>query len=425
MRSILRGERQPGQVLVIMALSMTALMGMTGVAIDLGYAYAHHREVQNSADVAAVVGAQALGRQIIYTKATPAQRIELNMLVPPYPTAVQIQNDMKYAAAASVPPYPDVTSTPNWPANAGGTVQMWFLVVDPTDATKAVRGCNMSSCAAIPPDAVGVRVEAEMRTNTFFAKVMGFNTVNVWASSAALLKPLGPSNSGGPFIVCGGSGTPGTEGAWLENVIIPLLPENTPNPPGGVSPVLGADATGVINIKTSGVITSSGNWQILDRSTNPPKVNPAFEGQKFRVGDQSLKNNGNAACGNNDSKWKGNADSTPCTPVNTLPCNQASTNGSRSGPQINVVGGMPGCNPGQIVNCVALLPIADSANNAANPITLRIVTYRAFYITQVDQNTFDGELLPAAMATGIALSGTVINPSDPGLFVVAGVSDSY
>lgn len=411
MRSILRGERQRGQVLVIMALSMTALMGMTGVAIDLGYAYAHHREVQNAADVAAVVGAQALGRQIIYNKATPAQRLELSMLVPPYPTSLSIQNDMRYAAAATVPPYPDVSSTPAWPANAGGSVQMWFLTVDPTDATKAVRGCNMSACATIPADAVGVRVEATMMTETFFAKVMGFNTVNVWGSSASVLKPLKTMGGSGPFILCGGS-VPGTDGAWLPNVTVPV--------PG----VPGADATGVIMAPNPG--PGSVHWQILDKSTNPPKVKPQFEGQVFRVGDNQLGKAGyGAGCGIDPNKWKGNADATPCTPVGSLPCTQASYNGSRAGPTVNSVGGMPGCSPTQITNCVTLLPIADSGNNAASPPTLNVVAWRAFYLTQVDAQSFNAELLPAAMATGIAITTTVIDPSDPGLFVVTGVADSY
>jgi uncharacterized membrane protein len=52
--------RARGQVLVIMALALVGLMGITGVAVDMGYAYTHRREVQNAADAAALAAGNAM-----------------------------------------------------------------------------------------------------------------------------------------------------------------------------------------------------------------------------------------------------------------------------------------------------------------------------------------------------------------------------
>ena len=49
-----------GQTLVILALVITVLMLMAGLAIDVGMAYNERRDLQNAADAAALAGAQAL-----------------------------------------------------------------------------------------------------------------------------------------------------------------------------------------------------------------------------------------------------------------------------------------------------------------------------------------------------------------------------
>ena len=52
MKSMRKSER--GQVLVIMAFGMFALLGMTALAIDGGNAYSDRRHAQNAADTAAL-----------------------------------------------------------------------------------------------------------------------------------------------------------------------------------------------------------------------------------------------------------------------------------------------------------------------------------------------------------------------------------
>src|SRR5579871_3306522 len=51
-----QGER--GQTLVIIALLTTILIGILGLAVDVGYAYSERRQIQNAADASALNGAR-------------------------------------------------------------------------------------------------------------------------------------------------------------------------------------------------------------------------------------------------------------------------------------------------------------------------------------------------------------------------------
>jgi hypothetical protein len=84
---------------------------------------------------------------------------------------------------------------------------------------------------------------------------------------------------------------------------------------------------------------------------------------------------------------------------------------------------MPGCTSTVTTNCIALLPIADQADNGTNPPDLRVVTYQPFLITEVNSNTHNAQLLPGALITGQSAGG-VINYANPGNFVAAIVPDS-
>ncbi len=55
------GQRsQSGQTAVLMVIALVALLGMTGFAVDVGYAYYTQRQLQAAADAAALAGAQEL-----------------------------------------------------------------------------------------------------------------------------------------------------------------------------------------------------------------------------------------------------------------------------------------------------------------------------------------------------------------------------
>jgi Flp pilus assembly protein TadG len=54
-----RPERERGQILVIFALALIAIIGMVGLVLDGGSAFAQRRTEQNAADLASVAGANA------------------------------------------------------------------------------------------------------------------------------------------------------------------------------------------------------------------------------------------------------------------------------------------------------------------------------------------------------------------------------
>ena len=50
------GAKQAGQIIVIFALSLTALIGLVGIAIDVTYAWRNALQIQRAADAAAMAG---------------------------------------------------------------------------------------------------------------------------------------------------------------------------------------------------------------------------------------------------------------------------------------------------------------------------------------------------------------------------------
>jgi len=56
------GAAPRGQVLVLFALFLTSLLGMLGLATDLGFAFAEKRTIQNAADAGAMADARAVAK---------------------------------------------------------------------------------------------------------------------------------------------------------------------------------------------------------------------------------------------------------------------------------------------------------------------------------------------------------------------------
>jgi hypothetical protein len=412
--------RQRGQVLVIVAFAMIGLLGMTGVAIDLGFGFAHRRQVANAAEAAAIVGAKALSRHIIYVKTPADLRDELFGVSPVdlYDTSEKIWDDMEAAAAASVKPFTDLgtssVSLPTWPAGDGNSLQGWYIVPG-ANAPNGVPGDPITT-GAPPANAVGVRVEARLQYTTFFARVLGdcCEHVAVTQTARAVLKPItgnGPGE-GGPFIMCGLAGgqvTP-TPGATPTGT-----PVATPTPNmgawlvGGPSPTPSGPTPG----PTRGV-------QILATTTpGTPVVNYAtYTGSIFRVHDEALDNN-NASCGAGDS-YKGlESPGDSCEPPGVLPCTLDGQPGDRAGPAADLTSDVRGCTNGVYADCAALLPIAANydgtkkCNNTTCP--FEIVTYGCFYLELAGANSHNATLLPTCRWSG-ETGGSVIDPNAPGPF---------
>src|SRR4030081_604950 len=58
-----------GQMLVLATIILTVMIGISGLAVDMGFLYSTRRRMQTAADAAAVAGATALRDGQDYTKA--------------------------------------------------------------------------------------------------------------------------------------------------------------------------------------------------------------------------------------------------------------------------------------------------------------------------------------------------------------------
>jgi Flp pilus assembly protein TadG len=151
-----RGER--GQVLIMVALMMPVLLGMLGLVIDVGNAYAQRRFMQNAADASSLAAARymALSR----SSAT----------------------DGGVMAAL----------TPLLASNGGGTLAA------PTGPNNGAWYINLSGgtvgpvgTGGLPSGAAGVRVNATKTVPTYFARVLGFPTITVRAAGEAIYGTAG------------------------------------------------------------------------------------------------------------------------------------------------------------------------------------------------------------------------------------------
>jgi hypothetical protein len=412
--------RQRGQVLVIVAFAMVGLLGMVGVAIDLGLGFAHRRQVANAAEAAAIAGAQALSRHIVWTEANATGQLTLLGLPneDPYPTGGEIWGDMMSAAAATVKPFTDLGSnqgaTPTWPESddSSNSLEGWYIIPGTTEPN-GVQGAVISS--GVPPaTAVGVRVEARLQYVTFAARMLGFEYVSVFASARAVLKPQGATGpgEGGPFIVCGGGGS----GYGSLKAVPPMpLPEE------------------VVSILNSGV--------------TPPTVNDAYFGWTFYIHGPRLDSGPSADAASCDAgaRYKGVGDpDDACVPIGTepMPC----TAQGQPGDAVRIrdyISGLNGCSGTVFRNCVAALPITVqfTGGRTCTPDTcpFTVVTYGCYYIQEIRGietetptvlapgdpgvgNGHWGTLIPAC-TTGSQTGPGVINPLDPGAFTYVLVPD--
>ena len=168
-----RSER--GQILVIAALAMVALIAMTGLVVDGGAAFASQRATQNAADAAADAGALALAERlggasdpVIGWDAEVASRVG----------ASATTNDLPVYRAV----YSDIAG--HLLNSAGATV------TDMTAAAEVGRG-------TIPTGAAGVAVRGTRTSATYFVRVVGINGYPTTAGATAVAGILAGAPSGG------------------------------------------------------------------------------------------------------------------------------------------------------------------------------------------------------------------------------------
>jgi hypothetical protein len=186
----LRHCGEEGAMIVVLAIAMTAMLGLTGLVVDGGRAFADHRSVQNAADAAALAGTGALNG-ILFDNAGR-------------------EGDVFDAVTGSL-------------AANGVNGQADCALVDET-------GADLGPCpeadtgTGLPARAAGVAVTARDSQRGAFIKVLGISGFSATASASAQIQSLRRAAS--PFMICGldaahnGFDPPlllGSAGAWTIN----------------------------------------------------------------------------------------------------------------------------------------------------------------------------------------------------------------
>jgi Putative Flp pilus-assembly TadE/G-like len=156
-----------GQVLILFAGFLVGLMGMLGLATDVGYTLAARRTVQGAADAGAIAGARAMAR---YQSSAPTSaQADVNSLV------------------------------------ASNTFGSKTPTVDSCEYIGAQFNVVGTCSQTVPSNAAGTRVKTKLTVDTFFIKVVpgAPKTVTVRGYAKARVQNASVSAPAAPFIICG------------------------------------------------------------------------------------------------------------------------------------------------------------------------------------------------------------------------------
>jgi len=191
-RSQHRGSRRraEGQILVLFALGLIALLGGVALVIEGGNAYQNQRSVQNGADAASEAGAVKIAQSLAGDPKTDA--------------------DVASAVGASAF-FNNIAATAFYTDWQGNPIDSTGTIVAPNLAV--VVGASPSG--AIPPNGRGVHASGTRTFGTTFGRVIGFNNFTATADATAVTGPI----TGGRLLPvvfpvnitdCSGNGSLGT-----------------------------------------------------------------------------------------------------------------------------------------------------------------------------------------------------------------------
>lgn len=183
-------------MLVLFALMLTALVGLMGLVLDLGYAYVQRRTAQNAADAAVTI---ALADIEAGTNS--------------------VNGDVS-----------TVLGTNRFPTGAAVSSSWTCTFIDNSDAPTGSGGGACASNSTIPSQASGVTISVTEAFPTFVLKALQLNSITVSATSAGHVETANTFDaSQAPFIVCG-------DNTWLQNGGSMWILNNTGSPPQEVKP---------------------------------------------------------------------------------------------------------------------------------------------------------------------------------------------
>jgi Flp pilus assembly protein TadG len=186
-----RSER--GAAMMLIALSLTGMIAVTGVIVDGGSAFAQRRQMQNAADAAAMAGTRAFDKMTTNGEAA-------------------VWSEVVAAATANGADSSQVTCR-----------IVTELLVDlgscPTGAT--------GTAVALRTAASGVKVTVGATKTTSFIRIVGQNTFTARATATAQVEALLAGTS--PFVLCATGALDSRSEGDGQSVPV-LLPDNTVNP---------------------------------------------------------------------------------------------------------------------------------------------------------------------------------------------------
>jgi Flp pilus assembly protein TadG len=157
---------QRGVTAVVVAIAITMLMGFVALAVDVGYVAATKNELQDIADASALAGAGELGNQYV-------TNVPLNY------------TKIKFIATS--------TGTANKAAGLFINIPDADVLIGTWDQHAIPPAQKFDSSVTPQPTAVKVTARRDGGANgpitTFFSKIFGIQTVDVWADAVAALTP--------------------------------------------------------------------------------------------------------------------------------------------------------------------------------------------------------------------------------------------
>ncbi len=166
-RLVSRIKDQSGITAIVVALVLVVIIGITAFAVDIGYVTVTKNELQNVADAAALAAARQLGA--IYQGMSYEEQ-----------QSYDSEGDTEQIKGPAI----DVASK----NKAGGG----YVTVSPADIIIGDWDGNILNETTAQPDAVQVTARRDGSSangpiTTFFARIFGIDTIDVWADATAAL----------------------------------------------------------------------------------------------------------------------------------------------------------------------------------------------------------------------------------------------
>jgi len=324
-----------GQTLVLFAVFLIGMMGMLGLATDVGFWAVARRTAQGAADAGAFAGA----RQIAISPST-----------------------------APISALADVTSVVS--NHNLGAYPVSLYKCEYINAMWSVVGtCDQ----AVPSSAIGARVRTQLTVPTFFMRVLSSfgapSSVSVFGYSKARVEVAKNSKPDAPFMICGTA-------AWR------VLNKSG----AATSDVQSIFASGSTSTLNQAMVGST--FRIFDvNTTNTTKPNNLYLHTGADCG--SVKDTVTG-----QGKFVGLANNV----LNTLGLGSKffyipATSTVRPLPALSKVDGVDGCTAGTITSgCVMIIPVASSGETGLLG-QLTVNAYGAFIVTKVSDTQYNAKLL--------------------------------